>query len=193
MKSNFRVQTPVRNCIKKYVSYNCFKPYLAKDFNYRCGYTDSPDFWFGGKSNFHIDHFIPWKNHPDIPNLKTDYNNLVYCCSFVNILKSNDETDYLDPCNHDYNKHFYRNVHGEIKPNPQSKTAIYMYNKLKLYMQRYQLIWMLDNLFNKLELLSIAIENTIDKEKKDDLKSTMCELVPIVIEYKKYLSDSQKI
>lgn len=193
MKIKFRSQSPIRKCTKKYVSYNSFKPFLATDFNYRCGYTDCSDFWFGGKSNFHIDHFIPWKNHPDLPNLKNSYSNLVYCCSFVNILKSNDETDYLDPCNTDYNDHFYRNLNGEIRPNPKSKSAIYMYDKLKLYMQRYQIIWMLDNLFNKVELLSNEIEITSDKVRKDILKSTMCELIPLVVEYKKYLSTSQKL
>ncbi|WP_139796208.1 MULTISPECIES: HNH endonuclease signature motif containing protein [Enterobacter] len=192
MKVNFRNHNPIRKFTKKYATYTAYKKYLAEDFNYRCGYTDCPDFWFGGQDNFHIDHFIPWKNHPEQPALKTDYSNLVYCCSYVNILKSNDESNYLDPCSVDYNQHFYRDVTGHIKPISGSLAASYMYSKLKMYMRRYQIIWMLDNLFEKLQSLSCAIEETKDESLKNDLKNAMCELVPIVVKYKCYLSESQK-
>lgn len=192
MKINFRNHIPIRKYSKNYSTYTSYKKYLAEDFNYRCGYTDCPDFWFGGKANFHIDHFIPWKNHLDQPSLKTDYSNLVYCCSYVNILKSNDETNYLDPCQVDYNEHFFRNISGQIKPNTESVAANYMYSKLKMYMSRYQIIWMLDNLFDKLESLSNAMEKTKNPILKENLKSAMCELVPIVVKYKCYLSESQR-
>lgn len=191
MTQKFRIKAPTRTCQEKYKVYGRYKPYLAKDFNNRCGYTDCPDFWFGGVGNFHIDHFIPWKKHPAKPSLKTDYNNLVYCCSYVNILKSDDETAYLDPCNVDYNNHFSRSSYGEIQPNKGSAEAVYMYGKLKLYLKRYQIIWMLEKIFEKMEQIKNAIDSTHNEQYKNALKITMSDLTCIMLEYKKYLSDNQ--
>lgn len=191
MNQKFRTKSPVRTCQVKYKVYGSYKPFLAKDFNNRCGYTDCPDFWFGGRGNFHIDHFIPWKKYPAKPSLKTDYNNLVYCCSYVNILKSDDETAYLDPCNVDYNNHFSRSLHGEIQPNKSSAKALYMYSKLKLYLKRYQIIWMLEQLFQKMELINEAIGKTYNEKHKNELKIAMADLACLMLEYKKYLSENQ--
>ena len=153
----FREVTPVRTYTGIHKNYREYKDPLAKDFNYKCGYTDCSDSWFGGKNNFHIDHFIPWKKHEtDKPHLKTDYSNLVYCCLYVNIAKSNDEGLYLDPCNEDYNKHFQREDNGIIIPLTES--AIYMYNKMKLYLERYHIIWLLDLIDNKMDKLQAIIE-----------------------------------
>ncbi|EKN3982063.1 HNH endonuclease [Yersinia enterocolitica] len=191
MTKKFRIQAPTRTCQKTYKIYGRYKPYLASDFYNRCGYTDCPDFWFGGTGNFHIDHFIPWKKHPTQPNLQTDYSNLVYCCSYVNILKSDDETSYLDPCNVDYNNHFFRDEFGNIQPNKSSREAMYMYKKLKLYMKRYQIIWMLENLFNKMDQVKEAIKISPDGPQKDELKHAMSDLACVMLDYKNYLSESQ--
>lgn len=191
MTNEFRVKAPVRTCDKSFTVYGRYKSYLKEDFYSRCGYTDSPDFWFGGSSNFHIDHFIPWKKHPTQPDLKTDYNNLVYSCSYVNILKSDDETAYLDPCNVNYNDHFYRDKIGNILPKKNSIQAKYMYDKLKLYMKRYQIIWMLENIFNKMEMLRQAIKSIPEEDKKIELQILMAELACIMLDYKNYLSKNQ--
>ncbi|WP_145962309.1 HNH endonuclease signature motif containing protein [Pectobacterium peruviense] len=191
MTNTFRLQTPKRTCVKSYKIYGSYKPYLAKDFYNRCGYTNCPDFWFGGKGNFHIDHFIPWKKHPTQPNLKTDYSNLVYCCSYVNILKSDDETAYLDPCNEDYNNHFLRDDYGNILANKKSVKAVYMHNKLKLYLKRYQIIWMLENLFSRMEAVKEAIQQSPDGQQKEELKYAMSDLACVMLDYKKYLSENQ--
>ena len=190
MTNKFRLDHPTRDCSKTYAKYGSYKKYLAVNFFNRCGYTDSPDFWFGGINNFHIDHFIPWKSHPENPNLKTDYQNLVYCCSYVNILKSNYEGDYLDPCNTDFNEHFYRDVVGNILPKDGSLQGEYMYKKLKLFMKRYQTIWMLELLFDKMEKLQVVIDKTTDGEFKNTLLITLGELAGLMLKYKKYLSKS---
>lgn len=191
MTNKFRIKSPVRTCVKSYQVYGRYKSFLAKDFSNRCGYTDCPDFWFGGSGNFHIDHFIPWKKHPSKPNLKTDYSNLVYCCSYVNILKSDDETAYLDPCNVDYNDHFSRDTLGNIKANKSSAQAMYMYDRLKLYLKRYQVIWMLENIFIKMELIKNALDSSPEGQQKDELKCVMSDLACLMLEYKKYLSENQ--
>ena len=191
MTNKFRIKPPIRTCLKSYKVYGSYKDHLQKDFNSRCGYTDCPDFWFGGSGNFHIDHFVPCKKHPTKPKLKTDYSNLVYCCSYVNILKSDDETAYLDPCNVDYNNHFSRDKLGNIKPNLSSPHAVYMFDKLKLYLRRYQIIWMLDNIYSKMELMKVAIENSSEGQEKDELRLVMSDLSCIMLDYMKYLSKNQ--
>ena len=191
MENKFRENLPVRTFTRTYAKYSQYKQYLAKDFFNRCGYTDCYDFWFGGVNNFHIDHFIPWKNYPAQPTLKTDYQNLVYCCSYVNILKSNDETNYIDPCNNDFNDHFIRDKIGNIIPNTNSVQAQYMYQKLKLFMRRYQIIWMLDKIDTKMQQLKLAIEKTSNEKLKQELLITNGELGMLMSEYLNYLKKNQ--
>ena len=174
----FRNLSPKRTCAKKYSTYQAYKPHLAEDFNHRCGYTDCSDQWFGGVNNFHIDHFIPWKKYQETnPALKTDYSNLVYSCSHVNIAKSDKEGAFLDPCNEDYNTHFQRSDDGTIVPiTPQAK---YMSDALKLHLQRYKIIWMLDQLEEKMKALSELAQKTQNQEAKNLLPE-------VVLEYFKY-------
>ncbi|SEH27476.1 HNH endonuclease family protein [Chryseobacterium culicis] len=162
----FRKDSPKRTCTKTYANYKSFKKYLREDFNFRCGYTDCSDFWFGGSNTFHIDHFKPYSKYP---TLKTTYSNLVYCCSYVNILKSNDEGNYLHPYDVDFNEHFDRNIEGRITPKATSVEANYMYNKLKLGLKRYALIWKLDELVDKQKRLIEKIETLEDGDLKDSL------------------------
>jgi len=191
MANEFRIDAPTRTYTGTYATYRSYKPHLASDFKNRCGYTDCIDSWFGGSGNFHIDHFIPWKNYPAQPNLKTDYSNLVYCCSYVNILKSNDEGDYLDPCTVDFNQHFSRDSHGNIIPSPTSAGALKMYKKLKLHLKRYQIIWMLDNLYNKMSRLKSAIESTPAGDKKNTMLILQGELANLLLGYFEYLKKAQ--
>jgi hypothetical protein len=189
--NKFREKAPIRTCKKTYASYTMYKSPLAKDFNNRCGYTDCSDLWFGGKNNFHIDHFLPWKKFPSRPELKTSYANLVYTCSYTNILKSDDIGPYLDPCDVDLNDHFERDASGNIIPKSTSKQAVYMYKKLKLYMKRYQIIWMLDRLHIKLKELDVAINNTKDKKLKRDLTLNAGQLGLLMSRYIDYLQKEQ--
>lgn len=189
MPNKFRYNSPIRTCTKTYANYRSFKKDLKKDFNDRCGYTDCPDFWFGGKNNFHIDHFKPFSRKP---HLKTDYSNLVYCCSYVNILKSNDdEGDYIDPCNVDFNDHFERDNGGGIIPKSTSKEANYMYSKLQLGLFRYKIIWKLDEIFNHLIKLQAEIRNPINVDIVTDLRIVHSELTEEFTTYLQYLKVNQ--
>jgi hypothetical protein len=188
MAINFRNTSPVRTCTKSYSNYRSYKTFLAKDFNNRCGYTDCSDFWFGGKNSFHIDHFKPWKKNP---TLKTTYSNLVYCCSYVNILKSDDEGDYLDPCDVDFNTHFERDVNGNILPKASSVQAIYMHKKLKLYLKRYQIIWKLDEIVSRMGKLKTAINNPKNKPIQQELLILQGELGNELTTYLDYLRSNQ--
>lgn len=152
----FRELIPLRSCTKKFSSYSSYKNYLAADFNNRCGYTDSHHRWFGGISTFHIDHFKP---HKKFPALAAEYSNLVYACSYVNILKSDDDpNNYLDPCTVNYNQHFFRSTSGTIHANASSPQAVYMHKKLKLGLARYQVIWLLEKCDKSMEQLEALAE-----------------------------------
>lgn len=186
--SSYRNNKPQRTCTEIYNNYRQYKPHLREDFNRKCGYSDCSDFWFGGSRTFHIDHFKPKSKFPE---LTTIYSNLVYCCSYVNIQKSDDEGDYIDPCDVDYNEHFERDNTGNILPKMESIQANYMFKKLKLYLKRYQIIWMLDELKAKKEKLGILIENTPDQELKERLAYTYYELDKAFTTYMYYLSLEQ--
>jgi uncharacterized protein (TIGR02646 family) len=174
MMLQFRVKSPIRSYTGPDLDpYYKYKPFLKNDFNSRCGYTDCPDFWFGGSSSFHIDHFKPKSIHGQLTN---NYSNLVYCCSHVNLAKSADDVDYIDPCLEDYNDHFYRDIGGNIHPNEDSERAKYMHKRLKLYLKRYSAIWVLDQLYQKMKLIKNAIEDLPSGEDKNDLISIMGEL-----------------
>lgn len=188
MGSNFRDTPPKRNCTKVYTNYRSYKKYLAEDFNHRCGYTDCSDYWFGGTNSFHIDHFKPWKKNP---HLKTVYSNLVYCCSYVNILKSDDEGTYIDPCDVDYNKHFERDSNGNIISKDTSTEAKYMHSRLKLYLKRYQIIWKLDKLLLNMKKLQNAIKDPKNSAIKQDLKNLHSDLATELTDYIEYLKTNQ--
>lgn len=167
MPNLFRIKTPVRTFNGHYADYHRYKKVLAKDFNHKCGYTDCSDHWFGGVRSFQIDHFLPKSKYPE---RKCDYNNLVYCCSYVNRAKSDDDNAlYLDPCDTDYNAHFERDENGFIFA--KTRNASYMINKLHLSLARYAIMWNLDRLENRIdELRKIESENS---EIQDLLKNLL--------------------
>ncbi|MBS1515340.1 MAG: hypothetical protein JSS63_09925 [Bacteroidetes bacterium] len=179
-KRLFRESSPTRTCTRVYASYTGYKKYLAKDFNYRCGYTNCLDHWFGGRRNFQIDHFKSIKYHPDLIN---NYSNLVYSCSYVNRAKSDDDNDFLDPCNDNYNDYFYRDDYGNIYPENSSDIAKKMFLTLKLYLRRYSLIWLLEKLENSMEILKELIEKYDD----EDAQKLFVKVGMKYMDYKKYL------
>lgn len=177
----FREFSPSRNYTgKELKDYKRYKDSLVKDFQNRCGYTYCFDFWFGGQVSFQIDHFKP---KSIFPNLETKYSNLVYSCSYINRAKSNDVGLYIDPCDVDYNDHFYRDELGNIYPKEDSQYAKYMYKSLKLYLKRYSIIWMIDQLEKRMFKLQEIIENTNNQEAKE----LFVEITFIYNNHKKYL------
>lgn len=184
----FRNSSPKRTCTKKYANYRSYKPYLVDDFDRKCGYTNCPDYWFGGKRTFHIDHFKPKSIYP---KLELEYSNLVYCCSYVNILKSDDDGNYIDPCDVDFNDHFERDENGNILPKSDSKKAKYMYDNLKLYLKRYRIIWQLDELYTKMKKMKNVIEGLADSDYKKELLVIQGELANEFVNYFEYLKLEQ--
>lgn len=157
MTQPFRHIAPKRTCTKKRANYNSYKIFLAEDFNHRCGYTDCSDYWFGGKRCFQIDHFKPESKYPELEN---EYSNLVYCCSYVNRAKWDDDNpNYLDPCDVDFNLHFERDDLGFIKAKtPQGQ---YMVEHMNLGLTRYAICWNLDRLEEKIKILERKVDQNI--------------------------------
>jgi hypothetical protein len=185
----FRSVTPRRTYSGPTLSpYGKYKKHLAADFFQRCGYTDCPDFWFGGSKAFHIDHFKPKSKHA---HLECYYPNLVYACSHVNQAKSNDDAEYLDPCDADYNEHFGRDEEGNIIPLPGSKLADYMYIKLKLYLKRYGIIWTLEALKAKLAELRTILESVTNPEIRLELLEQHLKVSNMFNDYLRYLAANQ--
>lgn len=179
---NFRNISPKRTYVgKELKDYRKYKDALEKDFGERCGYTCCHQSWFGGKRNFQIDHFKPRSIYPD---LETKYSNLIYSCSYVNRSKSDNEGIYIDPCDVDYNDYFYRDDLGNIYPVESSEVAKFMYVKLKLYLKRYGIIWMLEQLEIKMECLRMLIDEGDNTEAKD----LFIAIAFKYMDYKKYLN-----
>lgn len=180
MAHSFRTKVPTRTCTKKYADFHKYKQYLADDFKHKCGYTDCSEMWFGGKATFQIDHIKPKSKYPELEN---DYSNLVYCCSYVNRAKWDDDSpNYLDPCTEDFNVHFERDDYGRIVPKtPQGR---YMAEHMQLRLLRYALIWNLDRLADRIDRL-----NKVDFT--DEVKDLLLELYREKDKYFKYLVASQ--
>lgn len=154
------------------------KELLVKDFNNSCGYCGDKDIFLGGINAYHVDHFAPKKNFPE---LSTTYDNLVYSCPFCNISKSNkwvgrtseesifEGRGFVDPCLEEYNHHLYRNGDGEICVLGNSTIGEYMYYELNLSLLRHKYIYKMGYLFELCEKLKMKI-SSLKKEGKECVK-----------------------
>lgn len=176
----FRIVAPVRTCKKKFSDYHKYKQYLASDFHHKCGYTDCSEMWFGGKRSFQIDHLKPESKYPELVN---EYSNLVYCCSYVNRAKwDDDSSNYLDPCQVDYNDHFERDYRGFIVP--KSLQGKYMVEHMQLGLFRYAIIWNLDRLTDRIKKLQKVTHTR-------EVKELLGELCIEYFKYTQYLAANQ--
>lgn len=179
----FRTKAPQRTCNKKRASYHNYKDDLAKDFNNKCGYTNCADHWFGGKRCFQIDHFKPESKYPQ---LKNEYSNLIYCCSYVNRAKWDDEsTHYLDPCDVDYNQHFERDDCGIICAKAGDADAEYMVEKMNLNPARYSIMWNLERLENSIDRLKPLVKAN------NNIEPILCKLLSLYYDTVKSLRLNQ--
>lgn len=196
----FRDRQPARRVKptkKPRTNWTAHKPDLQTDFNNHCGYCHSYD---GFRNTYYeVDHFVPKelikKNNWAI-SLVT-YSNLVYSCKFcnnnkLNIWPSNSPTvfrirskGFVDPCNIDYDKHFYRTNKGAIK----GKTPLgkWMATKAFKFDERERsiiVLWNLNTLRKIIEELEIQLSrNAINSRKYNSIK---VELERCAYEYVKF-------
>ncbi|MEC1177315.1 HNH endonuclease [Metasolibacillus meyeri] len=148
------------------------KKRLVIDFEKKCSYCDDHDHYSGGYNSYHVEHFAPKEK---FKHLEFTYDNLLYCCPYCNISKSNKwvganefeniigEQGFVDPCSTDYNKHLVRNIDGSI--GYITPIGAYMYTELKLYLRRHMLIHTLEKVRTRRKMLQSKIEK---KEKRGE-------------------------
>lgn len=147
-----------RNDYKKENNYIKYKDILVEDFHDICGYCGKNRKNF--KDKFEIDHFRPKKKYP---KYKNDYMNLVLSCSTCNNNKRddwptgnpdvshNEIEGYVDPATDEFDKVFFRDENGFIQSNDEF--GKYMISKLKLDKRLTNLIWKINILSEKRDML----------------------------------------
>jgi hypothetical protein len=172
-------------------SYGLYKDELSSDFHKSCGYCDCPDFVWGGKAGFQIDHFAPKKQ---FPLLEKSYDNLIYSCPICNRGKSDkwpsDSPDishkngegFIHPCSTSYDEHVSRRDNGEI----YSKSSIgnYMIRTMKLGLSRHKIIWTRE----ELRALILEVKKHIDVD--SELKEKYIQLTDAFFQYDELLRNS---
>ena len=76
-----------------YQNYETYRDWLRDEFLFRCVYCLKREQWGTLKGSYAIDHFLPQAIRPD---LKRDYNNLLYACASCNAAKGDEIVP--DPC-----------------------------------------------------------------------------------------------
>lgn len=162
-----------RSNIQARDKYGLYKSDLRIDFFQRCGYCDTLDFYSGGVKGFHIDHFAPKKKFSALTN---EYSNLIYCCPICNMGKSDDwpsndaqisylnDKGYIDPCSAAYHDHLGRSADGKIFA--LTPLGAYIHKRLKLFLKRRQLCWLIEKMESQMRVLGeIISSNPEDKDR----------------------------
>jgi len=76
-----------------WLDYRRYRPWLRDEFSFRCVYCLYRERWMDVRRGYQIDHFVPQKFRPD---LRTDYDNLLYLCAACNNYKG--AVLLPDPC-----------------------------------------------------------------------------------------------
>ena len=160
-----------RDTIYSQNNYKKYEPELSEDFGHICGYCGKSE--MVSTKGFEIDHFVP--NDID-SSLKTDYNNLVYCCFTCNRKKSNKwptnnkelpnngKEGFVDPATEEYDKHLERATKGDIIA--ITPVGTYMKEKVfKFHLRPIKEIWKYMQILHKLDQLDEKQSNLMEEEK----------------------------
>ena len=84
-----------------YRNYASYKPWLRDEFTFQCVYCLCRERWFlDGEAAFSVDHL---RLQPSTPDLRTEYDNLVYACCQCNAVRGTSSVP--DPSEHAYGQH----------------------------------------------------------------------------------------
>ena len=121
--------------------------YLRPDFQYRCSYCLTHEFYFLNGEAGQIDHHRPLHPPPslgkDFSKLEHAYENLYWSCSACNNSKGNgwptdEEYDggerFLDPCREDHKDHWDTQPDGKLVP--RTPTGEYTIREIRLNRRR---------------------------------------------------------
>jgi hypothetical protein len=118
----FTRRTPER----EYRDYTQYRDLLRQDFQFRCAYCLTQEFFVGGESGCQIDHHRPRSGPHGRPDLEAVYTNLYWSCSECNNNKGDtwpDEEEYargqrfIDPCEEwgDHDRHWRFHPDGTLE------------------------------------------------------------------------------
>jgi len=171
-----RRPTPTRKPKKKWALH---KADLKVDFKDHCAYCDSFDGF--RHTFFEVDHFVPkdliLKNGWSISLV--EYSNLVYSCKFCNNNKLNNwpsnsptifnrrNKGFVDPCDRNFDSHFYRLKDGKIMWN--TRLGKWMYFNAFKFDERAPGIKLLWNL-NRIRKSILSLEKQKKKYKTTSTK-----------------------
>ncbi len=176
------------------------KENLKQNFFGRCAYCNCHYKTLTGLE-YQIEHIIPKKKAEDNgkPELRDDYNNMVYACKKCNLYKSQtwpfDDYDlnhtydkdlgvgFYDPCLVDFNSIFYRDEYGIIMSD--DRVGQYMIDKLKLYTLFRSVAWYCDKLKN---LQRRLIEKKKGLGDKPEINSAIADIAVKLQSYLDYIS-----
>lgn len=169
-----REKRPIRSYHgEKFRTNSTNKKYLAEDFGHRCAYCNDSEIYGGGFRAYHVEHFAPKEKFPE---LRFDYDNLLYACPWCNRAKwdkwpSDDpkitvvgDEGFVDPCTEEYDKHLKRLSDGSIVGiTPLGK---YIQEALQLYLRRHAIAHNMDKLKQKVYELreSIKADKLVGKD-----------------------------
>lgn len=103
-------------------NYKDYRPFLCRDFEFRCAYCLRYEFFFGGGEAAEIDHFRPRHLFPALLN---DYQNLYWSCRKCNAIKGGKWPGaaqvvrglrFLDPRADDADDHWQTHADGTLTP-----------------------------------------------------------------------------
>ena len=130
-----------------YREYTRYRLMLRADFQNRCAYCLTHEFYNGGEANFEIDHFRPWRGPHARPDLKSTYANLYWSCSECNSNKGDKWPDaiqyesgyrFVDPCEEwgDHDLHWIFDCDGTLTA--ITRAGEYTEDKLMLWREMLQ-------------------------------------------------------
>jgi hypothetical protein len=118
--ARFRRTKPRPNCSGEY---SAIRPFVRKDFEYRCAYCLLEELYAGGEENYELDHFRPQSR---FPALRDDFYNMYYACHPCNHIKrdkwpseelQNQGINLVDLCISDFDEHFQERADGAWEGN----------------------------------------------------------------------------
>lgn len=164
--------------------------YLRPDFEYRCAYCLTHEFYFLQGDGGEIDHFRPLgaKDH-DFSHLKNEYANLYWTCGQCNTEKGNswpstaeaaDGFGFLDPCAEDHDNHWMAYADGTL----MAKTNLgrYTIRMLRLDRQRLNDLRRLLRLYQeKIIVLEAELERRdLGSDRRTALLAHLSDIKPLV-------------
>lgn len=164
--------------------------HLRPDFQYRCAYCLTHEFYFLQGDGGEIDHFRPLHaSGHDFSHLKNEYSNLYWTCGQCNLEKGNrwpgdaeyaDGFRFLDPCAEDHDDHWATHADGTVTA--KTNTGRFTIRSIRLDRQRLNELRRLLHLYQeKITALEAELERRdLGPERRAALLDHLADIKPLV-------------